>query len=455
MTTTDNYEGHIRDISLLLPKTFMDAVLVVRALGVQYLWIDSLCIIQNSSEDWNEQAPLMAAIYGNAYCTLSADAAENTTNGFVEGSRRFRNIPQSIEFKHLGQEGEILVRERERPYPHQPLHDFDTLELSQGLGQDRFRVENAMTYAPYSTLSSRAWVFQERMLSPRTLHFGHAETGWECHSLVDCECSPYNSTDGSFNSNQFSLKAMLDTWPWRNVVQHFSQLGITFPKVRLVALSGLARAHYEVTGDLYVAGLWASKMRDSLLWTVQKEPGKKPPERLDIAPTWSWASISARIVYWQINARHDYPDHKTCCLGWRVLSVSFNEPPGLFGPTIQARITIEGLLVEGIIKDPRVTDDRQNYHIEVLKEEYLSVEHRQSVRSAVYWDTIYDEQPTYTLFVTSHPDDHMQGIILAADVDKSCYKRLGMFDISPYGRGLVDPWIAWKDNTVLQEFHIS
>ncbi|KAH7349040.1 heterokaryon incompatibility protein-domain-containing protein, partial [Pyrenochaeta sp. MPI-SDFR-AT-0127] len=72
LTTTENYEGYIKEIPLPLSKTFMDAIHVVRALGVRYLWIDSVCIIQDSPKDWSEQAPQMATIYGNAYCTISA-----------------------------------------------------------------------------------------------------------------------------------------------------------------------------------------------------------------------------------------------------------------------------------------------------------------------------------------------------------------------------------------------
>ncbi|KAF2628431.1 HET-domain-containing protein, partial [Macroventuria anomochaeta] len=164
ITTTDNYQRHTSGILIPLPQTFMDAVRVVRALGVQYLWINSLCIIQNSSKDWNEQAAQMASIYGNAYCIISAGAAENSLSGFVEGSRRFGHTLQVVRFTHHGQEGTSLIR---------------------ACGKH---------YSQYTF--SRAWVFQERMLSSRTLHFGHPGTRWECRSFVDCEYSPHKSSYG-------------------------------------------------------------------------------------------------------------------------------------------------------------------------------------------------------------------------------------------------------------------
>lgn len=60
-----------------LPNTFQDAIAVTRMLGLRYIWIDSLCIIQNDAQDWEREAAKMALIFESAYLTIAATAASN------------------------------------------------------------------------------------------------------------------------------------------------------------------------------------------------------------------------------------------------------------------------------------------------------------------------------------------------------------------------------------------
>ncbi|USP82144.1 HET-domain-containing protein [Curvularia clavata] len=462
MTTTNNYTDHIDNIPLPLPKTFMDAVSVTRKLGVEYLWIDSLCIIQDSVEDWSEQAPQMASIYGNAYCTISADAAENTSDGFVEGSRRAGHIPHVIEFTYQGQEFAVHVRARRHHLPQQPLHDFATVTFQPQGEAGCLVLNDTLTTAPYSTLFSRAWVFQERMLSRRTLHFGHSETGWECRSLVDCECSPYRLSHGYIDTRQLSIKSMMEVYPWSSILQHYTKLRITVPGDRLVAVAGLAKERYRVSGVPYYAGLWADKMIGEMLWQVADRPSAEGPAvRLTIAPTWSWASISAEVSWGIGSALHDNLDHQECCLDWRVLSLKLTpEYQDPFGATIQAILTIRGLLVKVVIGDPQVEEDayrpsndypfRLTYSIGIEKEQNMPGELQQNLRSKVYWDIGFDESLSYTLLVTSHPRGHMQGIVLNAATEEDTYTRCGMFEIRCWDK---DPWLAWIEHLETRIFH--
>jgi hypothetical protein len=462
MTTMANYQRHTSNIPLPLPKTFMDAVLVVRALGVQYLWIDSLCIIQGSSRDWSEQAPQMASIYGNAYCTISADAAENSSDGFIEGSRRVGHTPHVIKFTHLGREGAVHVRAREDTMPEQPLHDFDTLTFRQRGNRGCFQVDNTITGAPYSKLFSRAWVFQERLLSRRTLHFGHTETGWECCSLVDCECSPHRLLYDPMDTYQLSLKTMMEEFPWIDILQRYTKLDITVSTDRLVAVSGLAKERYRRSRVPYFAGLWADKMTAELLWQVgYRRITQRPPTRLSIAPTWSWASMSGDINWDTGRMLHENRDHKECCLDWRVLSfkMTSKEFPDMFSATARARLMIEGLLVEVIINESCVEERSwgrsETCNVGIDKEQVVPKEFRQDVRASIYWDVGYDEQLDYTLFVTSHPREHMQGIILTPADEQNTYTRCGMFDVAPsYAEGPRDPFLCWLEYLEMRKFHL-
>jgi hypothetical protein len=75
-----------------LSRTFQDAVRITRELGERYLWIDSLCIIQDDEDDWAREAALMAEVYRNSYCTLTGLSSKDST----EGCRLVPNIQDTI-----------------------------------------------------------------------------------------------------------------------------------------------------------------------------------------------------------------------------------------------------------------------------------------------------------------------------------------------------------------------
>lgn len=147
-----------------LPKTFQDAVTVVRGLGIQYLWIDSMCIVQahpgcaacgHRSGDWGTEAGKMEQYYGSAYCTIAADSAEGPDGGLFR-PRRARQCVQ-------------LPNTRDPTlYLCELIDDFDR-DVDKGV------------------LNQRAWVFQERALSCRTIHYTNTQTYWECGCKIRCE----------------------------------------------------------------------------------------------------------------------------------------------------------------------------------------------------------------------------------------------------------------------------
>jgi len=148
-----------REIPLAsLPATFHDAILVTRGLGVRYLWIDSLCIIQNSPEDWTRQSALMESVFSGAYCTIAAASASGTDDGFLRARpERARDV---VVMRGGGDMPEFYVCEM--------VDDFE-----EDVGQNE--------------LQRRGWVLQERALSRRTIHFAARQTYWECGGGVRCE----------------------------------------------------------------------------------------------------------------------------------------------------------------------------------------------------------------------------------------------------------------------------
>ncbi|OCL02310.1 HET-domain-containing protein, partial [Glonium stellatum] len=258
-----------------LPKTFSDAINITRRLGVPYLWIDSLCIIQDSAEDWEVEAAKMSDIYANAYLTIAADGAANSHGGcYVAGEDRDVKATEVKCTDVFGDKCRVYIRQN-TAYPEQvhiPAHERTKVGLP-------------------STLASRAWVLQERVLSPRTLHFTAKEVTWECETFIRCECSGLLEW-GSPNSSSGSARTHL------TVQNAFTQLDLTFSSDRLPAISGLAAAYAKSTRYTYLAGLWKEDLPSALLWEFDHHSiSKRTSCRYEqyYAPTWSWASITGPV----------------------------------------------------------------------------------------------------------------------------------------------------------------
>ena len=146
-TTTENISQRQKGLKVSsLPKTFQDAVTVTRELGVLYLWIDSLCIIQygDGSEDWKREAGRMESVFSAAYCIIAATAAIDSNTGFLE-----RDI--SPEYVH------VQDASGKQFYISTDVDDFD-----KHVGEAR--------------LNKRGWVMQEQVLARRTIHFSANQT---------------------------------------------------------------------------------------------------------------------------------------------------------------------------------------------------------------------------------------------------------------------------------------
>lgn len=139
-----------------LPLNFQEAIKVTRALKISYLWIDSLCIIQDDPEDWRQEAARMGQVFSNAYCTIAATSAAASNEGFLTPKL---NSALSATFKTP--EGGLLH-----------ISEF---------------MENCNRDLESAPLNTRGWVMQERALSRRTLHFTKTQVYWECGNGLHCE----------------------------------------------------------------------------------------------------------------------------------------------------------------------------------------------------------------------------------------------------------------------------
>lgn len=186
-TTRDNISEHMRCLDInSLPASFRDAVIICRDLGIPYLWIDSICIIQGDNEDWQKECKNMSKIFENSYLTISALRAENSHAGIFH--ERF--IPPSTD-----------------------RNDIPLFKLNNGtdIWVCPYRQGNQITDdLVTSVMNSRGWILQERLLSTAILHFGSTQMHWECRGLAASENRPSVSTGGYGLLKNFLLENDFD-----------------------------------------------------------------------------------------------------------------------------------------------------------------------------------------------------------------------------------------------------
>lgn len=156
-------ERHKQGIDMkALPATFRDAVEITRKLGINYLWIDSICIIQGPDGDFRQESKRMENVFSQAYCVLAASSALGQRSGFSGSHGGVRRLGESRHTLRLPLNGGNQL------YVCDFIDSFDKDVLESGLNQ-------------------RGWVLQERALARRTIYFTNTQTYFECGAGVRCE----------------------------------------------------------------------------------------------------------------------------------------------------------------------------------------------------------------------------------------------------------------------------
>jgi len=288
-----NFESLKQELPLeLLPKKFQDAVEVTRYLGLQYLWIGSLCIMQDSTEDWLKESGLMGQMYLNAFINIARASGTPKGQGlFYERDTRFVE-PCFVEYEPKGHhEGGLFT-----------------------IFWDLFLFSN-IDAVP---LNGRAWVYQERMLSSRSIHFARQQIFWECHEKITCELFPDELPDSPFQImsvtklNSRILKRQRGMMQmevnecgnfrkgyatWAQVVFTYTFTKLTVPTDKLIDISALAWYWQRLVGveTQYLARLWRSHLPTQLLWTSFGGVHASTRQPIYRAPTWSWASVDGPV----------------------------------------------------------------------------------------------------------------------------------------------------------------
>ncbi|KAF4990911.1 hypothetical protein FDECE_14203 [Fusarium decemcellulare] len=303
--TSETLEALRESIDLLqLPATQRDAIKLTNSLGIPFLWIDALCILQNDEEDWASEASLMSGVYSRAFVTIAAGTSDHCDGGFFDASYSKEDlpVPRWRDLEHLWDRRTAI----NEPNPWVPS----------------FR-ENP--------LFSRGWTLQERELSPRILHFTRTTIIWECREHVCSYIRPLNQLsspnvtpldldhpatiwqhrcfDVPSNRKGFNSAPYAGLWTdshllqrfrtWQSMAQDYSRRRLAVPSDKLPAIEGLANEAEKFLNSDYLAGLWRSNLLEDLLWRRIGSQVSHPPLDSNIyyAPSWSWSMTNFPITF--------------------------------------------------------------------------------------------------------------------------------------------------------------
>jgi hypothetical protein len=266
-----------------LSKSFQDALTITQKLGLRYLWIDSLCIIQDNDQDWENESTKMGLIFEDSMVTIAAVKAEDGRGGCFTrgyGARMFMPIDKR------SSPSEIYFREC-------PRHDaFAT----------RTYFSRESTSWP---LFRRAWTLQEELLARRILYYTESEVVWQCKSDLACQCGRISDPINLNDSNSFKLEYEVSlrknlgigliSYQWSRIITQYTTRNITKDSDCFPALSGIAKVFQSRGLGNYVAGHWAKSLPFCLTWSTN---GQKIEEQSSsfVAPSWSWASVRGGIA---------------------------------------------------------------------------------------------------------------------------------------------------------------
>ena len=340
--TTKNLEVLMRELEVkMLPRTILDAIEVTKNLGFEYLWVDALCIMQDCAEaaarhDMDQELATMDQVYKNATMTIVAACAPSATDGFL----------------------------KDRPGSRQGHFDIPCR-----LGPDQFFDVHIQEHAMYDDsrepINSRAWTFQEELLSPRLLTYASHTLQWQCRTLTCNLGGSYHAPNLSTAPRLPSLHTLLLEGPewyhrrgqlnpdvphsilqhWLRIVTSYSARKSTLPSDKLPALSALAVSYAPIFGPEYLAGIWAKSAAQQLCWRSpdSRRFFRRPAQYR--APSWSWAALDGPVYFPSFLQAHNasvcVPYHLFEIVEWEIHPKNPKLP---YGEVTAGKLTVTTVL---------------------------------------------------------------------------------------------------------------
>ncbi|KAJ4115389.1 hypothetical protein NW768_011241 [Fusarium equiseti] len=386
-----------------LPKNFQDAVTVTVGLGIKYLWIDSICIIQDDRTDWEKEAARMEQVFSLAYFVIGASSAKSSLDGFLGDCPRRECVQIETQDAPL-----LYVC----PFIDNFKHDVELGELNK-----------------------RGWVFQERVLARRSIFFTSTQVYWECGTGVHCETlGRLRNYKAAFLGDANFPKSALEYYRdgrqmlIQDLYERYSSLAFTMPSDRAVAILGLQDRLAQAFETKAAYGFFEVYFARGLLWRRGQTHGLrriKYPEGRHV-PSWSWFSREGTIRYMDLKFKR---------IDWMTREFR-NVFSNQKGPKIARGSSLRfpecASVLRGIAK-----------MMDVTKEEMMA-------------DTIFDDDSDYevedvrcviigydkTKYVLEDPKYHVLIITKGKDsAERECYERIGVASLRPTQVAETGSWV--------------
>jgi hypothetical protein len=450
----ENLDSFKRGIPIdVLPETFQDAIQFAASMDeVGYIWIDSLCIIQDDEHDWTKESADMRLVYGKSFLNLSATSASNSHGGLFKDNN-FELLPE--EEVTVGIEG--LPQAYDKKDVPRCFHERSRFFKRQCTVVDASFWNNKVNNGPVNT---RGWVLQERLMSPRVVHFCHDQVGWECacrdapkatascrihQSKLTALCSRDKGILESITQRLLNLQGSVACPPldlWAAIVNAYAKTTVSFSRDKLVALSGLAEIMSKETKCNYVAGLWQTDLISQLLWYVEPVFDDHDRSFSNVAtfraeycaPSWSWAAIdttSHGITYAKVAKQKLFVSLDNS----HVRTSSDCQ----FGAVLEARITVRGKLRKAKL----VSIPNNRFAWRLVDRDDLSAEpHRNVYLDCPLRDADCIDKPDAHVYVLPIEEEirnsgttrdlHLTCLLLRARKERGTFQRIGVTKLSPF-----------------------
>ncbi|KAM0550670.1 hypothetical protein ACHAPJ_008733 [Fusarium lateritium] len=425
-----------------LTAVLQDAVWLCKELGIQYLWIDSLCIIQDDTQDWDIESSKMAQYYSNAYLTVAAGGSSDGNTPFLREADERWHPMSYLTADQNGSPTTYIVQEHfsDEAFLYQSSNYF-----KQGRG----------------LLLNRAWCLQETVLSNRVVHFTPSDIIWECSGTTRC-LDTYHRLDAA-NWNVRNTLYDLEHWSssdeerqlavhkvWNALVTKYTLRALSFQRDKLPAFSGVASYFAKFFAGKYLAGIWESQLPVGLCWKVVDLARVENPLALKefLAPSWSWASLPATIgVEGPQSPEYQklIPSYRPKILEAECASSSEKAP---FGRLDSGHILIDAPLFEVRItcvkpshKNPDWIKYKVAFGAEVKITEEADFSFRQDTLLAIQngqaframerdqfdyvEDTVTFQGVAWVLWIIGDKDQCMEGLVLGQSEISGEFQRLG------------------------------
>lgn len=455
-TTSQTLKSHNKSILWsTLPKTFQEAVVLTRALGFRWLWIDSLCLIQDEVQEKLEESLRMDEIFGNAFLTIAATSAADSSSQPL-----FPSKIQPFRIQATDNRGSLFrIHVREQPSHYSFKAPFD-----EGAHMNDWELpfntsEEANVHTP---LLQRAWAYIERLLSPRVLHFTKSEMILECREGYQCECgridnklydsrttdcikqelgrllaetsnrpttighiNPHNKLDSvtsqlastNLANGQQELSRIREEalQLWSYIVTEYTARNITYDNDRLIAIAGIAKALSPTLQSGYIAGQWTFSTLALLWYPNDSTQCRRTKASTGQVPSWSWASIEGSPIFSDNSSAMD--------LACRVSFGPKGKRASAWSPIMGEPLELSAAMVGEVVF--HLTDSAQPSYS--LTRNRITVDFTPDIVPPRDGDALQDGEKLICILVSMTFRSSIVGLVLKP-TDSNTYRRVGRFE---------------------------